>query len=309
MITVAICTFNRDDMLASTLDSLLACAAPACGLEVLVVDNRSTDGTAVIAQSYAARHAAVRYVFEGEQGLSAARNRAIAEANGELIAFADDDVYFDEGWLRSLEAAFSDDPGLACVGGRVLPHFEAPRPEWLTEQMLWVYGVTRYGEVPRDLHAPEIPIGCNMAFRRAAFDRAGTFDRALGRKGQSLLSNEESDLFARMAAAGLRVGYAPDMSLRHRVPVARLQKDWVQRRYYWQGISEVVQQQVQSPGYGRMRWLGEALADMYRAVRPYMPGLESPRRLYWRLGSFSLHLHSAYRRGRARQAARSAFGG
>ena len=101
MFSVVVPTFNRDPLLVPTLDDLLAQRADVAH-EVIVVDNNSTDGTSARVHSYAARTGGhVRYVFEGRQGLSVARNAGIGAARGEIIAFLDDDVRVHPGWLHT----------------------------------------------------------------------------------------------------------------------------------------------------------------------------------------------------------------
>ena len=131
-------------------------------------------------------------------------------------------------------------PDVHCVGGKSIPTFEGEKPDWLTEPMLQFYGSTLSGDSDRLMVFPEHPFGVNMAFRREVFDTVGGFRTDLGRVKNSLLSNEEKDMFHRVAAAGFRVFYASRAVLRHRVPAERLRQDWLLRRAYWQGISNVI---------------------------------------------------------------------
>jgi len=113
-ITVVVCTRDRAPSLARCLASLARLDPPAA--EVLVVDNAPRDGStreAVAATPF-------RYVREERPGLDNARNRGIAEARGDIIAFTDDDVEVDPRWIGALATAFQD-PGIAGVTGRVLP--------------------------------------------------------------------------------------------------------------------------------------------------------------------------------------------
>src|ERR1043165_5266525 len=92
-ISVIISTYNRSDMLPGALESVLAQEAGDVRYELIVVDNNSTDKTREVVESFIARgHENVRYIFEGKQGLSHARNAGIAAARSPLIVFTDDDV-------------------------------------------------------------------------------------------------------------------------------------------------------------------------------------------------------------------------
>ena len=165
----------------------------------------------------------LRYEHEQQAGLSFARNRGIEAARGSIIAFVDDDIYFDARWLVEIVAAFERHPDVHCVGGKSIPTFEGEKPDWLTESMLQFYGSTLSGDSDRLMVFPEHPFGVNMAFRREVFDKVGGFRTDLGRVKNSLLSNEEKDMFHRVAAAGFRVFYASRALLQHRVPAERLQ--------------------------------------------------------------------------------------
>ncbi len=297
LITVAICTFNRSDVLAETLMSLWACRSASIDWEVLIIDNKSTDQTSATAHNFCTKHPGFRYFLEPVQGLSHARNTAIAHANGDVIAFVDDDVYFDEAWLINLHRYFNSELVVDCLGGRVVPHLEAARPAWLEDQMMWIYGATRYGDQAKLIVPPDIPIGCNMAFRSSVFTAIGSFDVALGRIGKSLLSNEESELFARMALAGMKTWYAPDVSVRHRIPDGRLQKEWVKSRYFWQGVSDVALRAVSGSRPDLWTFLGITWSAFRRLWRITWHGKKAPGTLYLRMANFSYQLQCQYEWG------------
>jgi glycosyltransferase involved in cell wall biosynthesis len=122
-LTVAICTFNGEQRLPAVLDRLLAqTPTPGVMWEVLVVDNNSQDETAKVVADYAARwrdDSRLRYVFEPIQGLSYARNRAIAEAaSQDLVAFLDDDYLLSDTWLTAAVQFGKDHPQAGAYGGR-----------------------------------------------------------------------------------------------------------------------------------------------------------------------------------------------
>jgi glycosyltransferase involved in cell wall biosynthesis len=243
LISVVICTYNRDSAFGDTVRSFLEIRSDAIGHELLLMDNNSTDRTREIGEGFASQYPWIRYVNEPVQGHPHSKNRAIRESRGEIVAFVDDDVYFSPGWLKAIASCFERHPGVSCIGGRVVPHFEVDRPTWIEDEMLWIYGVTRYGEHEREILPPEIPIGCNMAFRRAVFETIGDFHTALGRKPGILLSGDEDHFLHRLTKAGFRTLYSPDAQVSHRVPASRACRDWVVDRFYWAGISEVAMRQ------------------------------------------------------------------
>ncbi len=123
-VTVAICTWNRARLLDETLSRFRSVRVPA-GLdwELLVVNNRSTDDTDEVLKKYESA-LPLRRLFEPQQGLSHARNCAIAAAQGELLLWTDDDVLVDADWLGQLVRAANSHPTAAYFGGPIDPWFE-----------------------------------------------------------------------------------------------------------------------------------------------------------------------------------------
>lgn len=310
-VSVAICTYNRAAMLGETLDSFatahLGCAAP---FELLVVDNNSSDGTADVVAGFAAAHPHIpaRCIRESRQGLSHARNRAAAEAAGEVIVYCDDDVYFDSNLVDAYADAFRNDKSLVAVAGRIDPWFEAQRPPWLQDELLRPYSITLYGDTPRPLDAREKPIGANMAVRRGDLLACGGFNPRLGRDGRSLLSNEENLLFAQLRRHGGAFAYLPAARLRHRIPPDRLTEDWLISRYYWQGISDAVLE-TETKVESRISVLRGAWADLRKVLRMTRPRSLDPRAWYWqvRRPGMAVGPRLAYSWGRARGRLTEAF--
>src|SRR5271155_1594923 len=120
MISVVVCTYNRRESLRTALGSLAQLRAPADSpWELIVVDNNSSDGTPEVVKSFGAGSSfCVQYVFETNQGQSHARNAGINAARGDIVAFTDDDVTVDSGWLCELQKVF-DEFDCMGVGGRV----------------------------------------------------------------------------------------------------------------------------------------------------------------------------------------------
>lgn len=218
-VTVAVCTRDRPDDLARCLDSLDRLADEA--FEVLVVDNApSSEATRLLVERRAHR---VRYVREPRPGLDWARNRAIAEAAGDVIAFTDDDVEVDPGWLRALAAAFAGDDRVAAVTGLVLPAELETEAQVLFER----YRGFGRGFVPRRVAPGAGPLarrygaagdygtGANMAFRRSLFRRIGDFDPALD-AGTPARGGGDLEMFFRVLKAGEVLVYEPRAIVRHR---------------------------------------------------------------------------------------------
>ena len=121
-VTITIQTYNNARVLEQALESLAELRCPDdVDYEILVVDNNSSDETAAVIEQYRTLlEPRFRSVFEPRQGLSYARNRAIAEARGEIVAFLDDDALVDPDWLAGHVEAYREDEEAVAVGGRVL---------------------------------------------------------------------------------------------------------------------------------------------------------------------------------------------
>lgn len=239
--TVLICTYNRAALLDKTLRSLseLKTRRP---WNIVVVDNNSSDGTREVVESFARRSAVhVEYIFEARQGKSYALNTGIDASAGELIVFTDDDVEVGSGWLEAACEPLDEDPAIDYTGGPVRPSWASTPPAWVdqTRSDLWgTLAILDYGSEPFIFEERQrVPLGVNMAVRRALIERIGAFHPELGRRPGSLLGQEQAEFFARSRAAGARGLYVPRMELRHYVPAARLTKDYFRRWWYWKGVS------------------------------------------------------------------------
>jgi len=234
LLSVIVATRDRPAQLAACLEALAALEDP---VEVVVVDSASPTPCGRIAERFLDRIPRLRYLYEQQPGLSRARNRGVAEASCELVAFVDDDAAVTPDWARRLTAAF-DDARVGCAGGTCRPRFESARPGWLSERLLQFAGVTRIGSTPRAARSgAEYPFGANICFRRAALAEAGGFREELGRSGRRLLSCEESDAIDRLRERGWLVWLQPDAVVDHAVAAERCSSAYYWRRLWWQGVS------------------------------------------------------------------------
>jgi glycosyltransferase involved in cell wall biosynthesis len=205
------------------------------------VDNNCTDNTRAICEAFTKAHQGVnfRYVTEPEQGLSAARNKGIKEAKGDVIVYIDDDALVDVHYLRDYAEWFAAHPETMACGGPIEPLYEAEEPAWMTpytKALLTAW--MDYGDKVREYPKGRYPGGGNAAYRKEVFDKVGLFNTALGRKGGNLMGSEEKDIFDKMHASGMQVLYLPGPVLHHCIPQAKLEKDYFDRLTLQIGISE-----------------------------------------------------------------------
>ncbi|SDX12064.1 glycosyltransferase [Paenibacillus sp. CF384] len=237
--TIAICTHNRAADVKEALLSLLQQSYKQ-PFEVIVIDNRSTDHTKQTVLDFRNMvDIQVRYVYEERLGLSVARNRAIREAQGEIILFLDDDAKASKDWISGIVELFDENPRIGCVGGRIDPAWEGSPPRWLSRDNHSLYSILDYSNDIVEMKEPAIPFGANVAFRMSVFETMNAFREDLGRVGSNLLSSEEAELIARIRTR-YAVYYTPHASVLHKIPRSRISRKWLLRRIYWQGVSSAV---------------------------------------------------------------------
>ncbi|WP_051906880.1 glycosyltransferase family 2 protein [Methylomarinum vadi] len=286
--SIIICTYNRSCDLKKTLLSY-ASFKENIPHELLVVDNNSRDDTSLICEEFINTYPQVKYIFEPTPGLSHARNTGIKEAQGNIIAFVDDDVNFLPYWFNNILKPFITDPTVMAVGGQSFPVFEGGNPDWITNEMLKIYGSTLSGDTEKQMFFPEHPFGLNMAIRKSVFKQIGLFNTALGRKKNSLLSNEESDLFHRIDQHKMKVQYTPHAKLEHRIPKERVSKKWVLKRYFWGGISEIIEE-TSNLKPARIKYLSHLYSEFMMIKKIIFADLTfSPKKLYWHINTLSFY--------------------
>jgi GT2 family glycosyltransferase len=292
-LSIAICTYQRYDLLEGALRAAAAQAEGHGNYEILLIDNSPDPDRSLVEYR---RHNAtprLRWLHEPRKGLSCARNRGVAEAAAPIIAFLDDDAVPGPTWLREMIDAFemlgSD---VMVIGGRVSPVWLGPRPAWLAESLLQYLSVTDLGEDLRILGDREWIVGANMALRRSAFDKVGLFPEHLGRKGNgaTLLSNDETALLLNLRARGGLIGYAPAAAVGHLIDPARLSQSWFRRRLAWQAVSDYIEDPVQSAAQADKSWdwltgFLVSLPPSQRSYRGLLAEMPSPQLLQSQLNA------------------------
>lgn len=256
-VTVIVCTYNRCQSLHTTLESISEMIVPeALRWKVLVVDNNSTDQTREVISDFCQRFPErFRYIHESQQGLSCARNTGIREADGEILVFTDDDIVVEPDWLVKLTSPLGNAEWVG-VGGRVMAANDFKCPNWLS-----LTGNYNLGGVLA-LHEPNVKesiasrsvVGANMCFRAEVFQRHGLFRADLGRTGNSMIGNEDTEFSNRLIARGERLCYEPSAVVHHAIPAHRLTKKYFLRFWYDYGRARVRESANRSGICGIPRW-------------------------------------------------------
>lgn len=240
MISVVICTFNRDKLLQQTVLSLLNQTEDF--FELIIVDNNSTDKTADLCKLYCEKNPRIKYVFESRVGLSYARNRGILESKGNYIAYIDDDCILPKSWIEvANQLAYTN--SFDFFGGPVFPFFEVNKPKWFKDKYL----TFEFGSAPRKLFANETLIGCNFIIRKSVIEKIGEFRVDLGMTGTKVLYSEETELQLRYLNSQLSKGiyYDPDLYVHHYARPDKLSLLWNIKAFIGKGKSNYRTKNIQ----------------------------------------------------------------
>jgi len=207
-LSVVVCTVNRYEHLLACLRTILD--NPGQDFEVLVVDQNDAE-THRRAMAAVGPDPRLRWILSSVRGLSHARNRALQDARGPVIAFTDDDCRVPPDWVERITAAFRADPEVSLLFGAAILRPEDRARGWGAEfephhrrelQHALPDGRTVWG------------VGANMAIHRRVFERVGGFDPMLG-AGAPFHAGEEIDLTIRSICEGFKVLQTPEVSVLH----------------------------------------------------------------------------------------------
>jgi glycosyltransferase involved in cell wall biosynthesis len=240
MISVIVCTYNRDIYLPKTLAHLARQSAEKSLYEVLIIDNNSKDDTPQIAKDFISKHSAisVSYFLELNQGHTYARNRGIKEAKGQILTFIDDDAFVDTDFIKNIHHYFNFNKEVKAIGGKIIPVYETESPKWMSKFFLPLVSALDMGSHPKRFSGSKFPIGANMSFRKEVFEKYGLFDVNLGRRGTGLEGGDEKEVFLRLKKNNEEIHYVPNVVVDHIIPAKRTTMDYVKGLAMGVGSSE-----------------------------------------------------------------------
>jgi glycosyltransferase involved in cell wall biosynthesis len=253
-VTVCICTHDRAGYLSDCLEGLRRQTVGDNQFDILVVDSASNGDVPAQLVRLVCNHRNARLLRVEQAGLSVARNAGAWEADGDYIAYIDDDAIAAPDWIECILGAIREaDPPPALIGGRILPHWEAPLPFWWPLSLrgsLSIIEAEGRGEYRTAALPPGLePYGANMVVHVPSLRAIGGFGRHSGRIGAALLSDEEVQLAWKLQDSGLSARYDSRIVARHQIQAARLTPAWLLSRLYWQGVSTVrTRQLLDRPG-------------------------------------------------------------
>ena len=182
----------------------------------------------------------VKIVVSEGFGLSKARNAGVKDAEGEIVAFIDDDAVAEKDWLEKLIENYND-PSVVGVGGLIRPLWEGKSHKWFPEELNWIVGCS-YKGLPEHKAIVRNPLGCNMSFRKSIFEKVGHFRNEIGRFGKILLGSEETELSIRILEkiSDSKIIYEPSAVVHHRVNKSRANLKYLLKRSFYEGVSKAL---------------------------------------------------------------------
>ena len=242
LVSVIVCTYNREKLLEKTLLSLIDQDLRPDAYEIIVVDNGSSDNTRAVVERIANSSGRIRYIYESRLGVAIARNTGARMSRGRYIAFFDDDNVADVNCVRELLRAYDEIvPKPSIVAGRIDLDWEGKeRPLWFSDRYdRWV---SRYdfGDQPRQLTPDDYIVTMNVAFDKEDYLASGGIREDLSRKGRMFITSGDVDLFVRMLSLGLHAYYQPSAQAFHFVPRSRQKRSWLLKRIFGEGTTQIV---------------------------------------------------------------------
>ncbi len=234
-VTVVICAYTEErwsDLVEAVQSAQQQCCPPR---EVIVV----IDHNPVLLARARTELSGVGVVpNEAARGLSGARNCGVAAAQGQKIAFLDDDAVAAPEWLERLNL-WCDQPDVLGAGGRAEPAWVTSKPAWFPEEFYWVVGCS-YRGLPREATPVRNVFGGCMCLRREIFDICGGFHCSIGRVESVPAGCEETELCIRARQHWPRGQfiYEPQAVIYHKVPAARTRWAYFRSRCYAEGQSK-----------------------------------------------------------------------
>ncbi|MEZ6135337.1 MAG: glycosyltransferase [Pirellulaceae bacterium] len=262
-VSIVLCTYNRADMLRECVESLLAQQTNGeFTFEVLVVDNRSTDGTAdLVAEMQETSPVPLRYVMEPQAGQVFARHRGFDEARGEWFANFDDDEVAEPGWvLEMLRVARSQN--VRSVGGLLWLRLPPDCKRNLHPRVRRILGESVTWETPRPYTRRQGPGSGTQLIHRSVLEEVGRYDVSQSLRGY------DTDLYRRMREAGIVSWFAPKSVAYHVTPPSRLTYGYLHETCFHDGFT-FCRRDLQH--FGKLLGLPVMLLRLLNAVGRHAP--------------------------------------
>lgn len=209
--SVIVPAYNAENMIKECIESLLNLDYPEEKLEIIIVDNKSTDRTKDIVSTYP-----ITLLEETEvQGSYAARNKGIKRSAGEILAFTDSDCIVDKNWLKCLVYEITREQSIGGTTGKILAH--EPKSYIDHYQANSLFSTSRYAE-KREITLKKRGQGdaptANACYKKDVFNSVGLFDDRMVAGGDREFAHQV------LAQSDYRIIYCPEAVVFHRHPTS-----------------------------------------------------------------------------------------
>lgn len=277
-ISIIMATFNRNDLLAQTLQGLVNMDTSGLDWELILADNAGNAETARLSESFAAL-IPIKFIVEKAPGKNNALNSALVHATGDLIIFTDDDVIPDPAWVKQLVDVADRWEAADLFGGRILPKYPAGKTAPLINDHAFLR--IAYVIADWDLAEGECPAGKiwgpNMMVRRRVFDQGLRFNTDIGPTGSNYVMGSETEFLQRASNAGHTAVYAPSAFVYHQIRPEQLTHSWIYGRAFRVGRG-LAYHNLSIPVLEVKKWMLREIAGLYaHYIYSYAFGTEQER--------------------------------
>jgi glucosyl-dolichyl phosphate glucuronosyltransferase len=245
MITIAINTYNRANTLKQCLLSVINLEMPVKNIQLLIVDDNSTDQTSTICKEFmhVNKKVELNYVRLNQNiNLGSAREIALENCKNKLIVFVDDDILLPKQWLVKLLATVKLYPDCALIGGPVIPVLEkgSGKLNWLSEKIIKgnAYSYLDYGNKNTMLAFPNQLITANCLLNLRILKKQAYFNPEFGPSKNRVIIGEDTELNWRVMQHHQKILYCPKLKVCHLIPKTKINKNYIRIKNLGWGLAE-----------------------------------------------------------------------
>ncbi len=229
-LSLVLATCRRTEILSRTLSSFVELQMGDLDWELVLVDNADDPETQNLARQFEGR-LPLTCLVEPRKGKNYALNTALANVNGELIVFTDDDVLADSHWLREMWEGSKRWPNHAVFGGRILPQFPVQTVSFdLENRLVRSAFVIADWKIQEGEYKPSMVWGPNFAVRASVLQPGFKFNTDFGPNSAQYLMGDETEFVYRLEQEGHVPVYLPEALVHHQIRHEQLEMDWLCER-------------------------------------------------------------------------------
>lgn len=234
-ISIILASYNRAEDLRRTLEGMTKLRKEGLAVEIIIVDNNSTDQTKSVVESFSGR-LPLRYLFEVRSGKNRALNTALDNVRlGKIVVFTDDDVDVSPDWLVSIQSVCNRWPDCSVFGGRINVVFPVGKiPSWAFDPSISSLAFARhhYSDTECIYGDGQAPFGPNFWVRSEVFKDGRRYNEEIGPHPTNRIMGSETSFLLNLSRDGYKIVYSPAAVVGHRIQTQTLKSSAVFLRAY-----------------------------------------------------------------------------